>query len=145
MSSLTRWKRKRDHFLFQHLNISDSFFLALPLWQLIWPKLPLGGNCSNKLLSRKNLFSFFLLKTWWLLKNTRKRLVNHLTKTQDHTWSMIWLATVMISLPLFHNITKPSSRSTMHGNLEIIVVDKDSFGDLMMLIITFMMIMTKTW
>ena len=28
----------------------------------------------------------------------------------------------------------------MHGNLEIIVVDKDSFGDLMMLIITFMMI-----
>ena len=28
----------------------------------------------------------------------KKRLVNHLTKTQDHTWSMIWLATVMISL-----------------------------------------------
>ena len=27
----------------------------------------------------------------------------------------------MISLPLFHNITKPSSRSTMHGNLEDIV------------------------
>ena len=31
---------------------------------------------------------------------------------------MIWLATVMMSFPFFHNITNPSSLSTMHGSLK---------------------------
>ena len=35
------------------------------------------------------------------------------------TLSIIWLATVTISLPRFHSITKPSSRSTMQGSLTV--------------------------
>ena len=76
-------------------------FLGFAIIAINLAKLPQEGNCSNRLLWRATL-------------KGKKR-----EKKSYSTLSMIWLATVMMSFPFFHNITNPSSLSTMHGSLKI--------------------------
>ena len=75
-------------------------FLGFAIIAINLAKLPRKGNCSNRLLWRATL-------------KGKKR-----EKKSYSTLSMIWLATVMMSFPFFHNITNPSSLSTMHGSLK---------------------------
>ena len=75
-------------------------FLGFAIIAINLAKLPQEGNCSNRLLWRATL-------------KGKKR-----ENKSYSTLSMIWLATVMMSFPFFHNITNPSSLSTMHGSLK---------------------------